>query len=186
MLAGDRPGRRWSRPMPLAEVVRAAASEVPDYERVSTARIAPVRLKADAVTGTMHLLAELIENATTYAPAQTRVLVAGEPAPSGYEITVADVGPGMTEDDLATAHAVLADPAPHPSGTWWGLYAAGRLAAALGIHVRLRNAEAGGLQVSVILPPALLAGDDDDGAAAVPGDATTEFPAISAEVAGRS
>ncbi|AGZ40783.1 sensor histidine kinase [Actinoplanes friuliensis] len=183
MLAGDLPGRRWNRPVPLADVVRAAASEVPEFERVSTSRIAPVHLTGAAVTGTMHLLAELIENATTFAPAQTRVRVTGEPAPVGYEVTVADVGPGMTDDDLATAYAVLSDPSPRPGGTWWGLYATGRFAERLGIEVRLRNAPGGGLEASVIIPAALLV--DAEAAEAVPDDATGEMPAIAGGV-GRS
>ncbi|MEV6637243.1 nitrate- and nitrite sensing domain-containing protein [Actinoplanes sp. NPDC051470] len=156
LLSGDLPGRRWSRPVPLADVVRAAASEVPEYERVSTSRIAPVNLEGDAVTATMHLLAELIENATTFAPAQTRVRVSGEPTPDGYEITVADVGPGMTDDDLATAHAVMTDPAPRPGGTWWGLYSAGRFADRLGVTIRLHNAPGGGLVATVTVPANLL------------------------------
>jgi K+-sensing histidine kinase KdpD len=159
LLSGDLPGRRWSRPVPLADVVRAAASEVPEYERVSTSRIEPVHLDGEAVTGTMHLLAELIENATTFAPAQTRVRVSGERAPAGYEITIADVGPGMTDDDLATAHAVMNDPEPRPGGTWWGLYTAGRFADRLGIEIRLRNAAAGGLLASVTVPATLLAAE---------------------------
>ncbi|MFG1603835.1 nitrate- and nitrite sensing domain-containing protein [Actinoplanes sp. NPDC049265] len=159
MLGGDLPGRRWRRPVALADVVRAAASEVPEYERVSTSRIEPVHLAGEAVTGTMHLLAELIENATTFAPAQTRVRVSGERAPAGYEITIADVGPGMTDDDLATAHAVLTDPAPRPGGTWWGLYSAGRFADQLGIGIQLHNAPGGGLLASVTVPAELLAAE---------------------------
>jgi anti-sigma regulatory factor (Ser/Thr protein kinase) len=163
-LAGGAPGRRWSRPMPMAEVVRAAAAEISEYGRVSTARIDPVALAGPAITDVMHLLAELIENAATFAPAETRVRVVGERHGIGYRITVTDVGPGMTGDDLATAARVLADPEPPAGGTWWGLYAAGRFAARSGVVIALHNGPDGGLVADVDLPVALIspAGSDDD------------------------
>jgi signal transduction histidine kinase len=156
-LTGGTPGRSWRRPVPLGEIVRAAASEVTEYARVSTSQIEPADLAGTAVTDLMHLLAELIENATTFAPAQTRVRVTGAPAPAGYTVTVTDVGPGMTDDDLATAHLVMSDPAPPASGTWWGLYAAGRFADRQGLSVRLSNGPGGGLVAEVTIPATLLA-----------------------------
>jgi signal transduction histidine kinase len=156
-LTGGTPGRRWRRPVPLGEIVRGAASEVPEYARVSTSQIEPAYLAGTAVTDLMHLLAELIENATTYAPAQTRVRVTGARQPTGYAVTVADVGPGMTDDDLSTARLVMNDPTPPASGTWWGLYAVGRFADRHGLSVRLSNAPVGGLVAEVAIPEALLA-----------------------------
>ncbi|BCY10706.1 nitrate- and nitrite sensing domain-containing protein [Actinoplanes sp. L3-i22] len=161
-LAGGTPGRRWSRPMPLGEVVRAAAAEISEYGRVSTSRIDPVALAGPAITDLMHLLAELVENAATFAPAETRVRVLGERHGIGYRITVTDVGPGMTEDDLATAARVLADPEPPAGGTWWGLYAAGRFAARSGIAITLHNGPDGGLIAGVDLPAALISPVDSD------------------------
>jgi K+-sensing histidine kinase KdpD len=118
------------------------------------------------VTDLMHLLAELIENGTTFAPAETRVRVTGAPGPDGYRITVTDVGTGMDDDDLVTAAAVLAAEDPPPGGTWWGLYAAGRFAARHGITVSLRNGTDGGLTAEVTVPAALLSpAEEADGAA---------------------
>jgi anti-sigma regulatory factor (Ser/Thr protein kinase) len=156
ILAGGTPGRRWRRPVPLAEVVRAAASEITEYGRVSTSQVEPVQLDGVAVTDLMHLLAELIENATTFAPAETRVRVTGSHQATGYHITISDVGPGMTPDDLATAAQVMADPAPPPGGTWWGLYSVGRFAARRDITVALRNGLDGGLVAEVTVPAALV------------------------------
>jgi anti-sigma regulatory factor (Ser/Thr protein kinase) len=155
-LAGGTPGRRWRRPVPLAEVVRAAASEITEYARVSTSQVEPVQLDGVAVTDLMHLLAELIENATTFAPAETRVRVTGSHHGTDYRIAITDVGPGMTDDDLATAAQVMTDPAPPAGGTWWGLYSAGRFAARRGITVSLRNGLDGGLLAEVIVPAALI------------------------------
>lgn len=155
-LAGGTPGRRWRRPVPLAEVVRAAASEITEYGRVSTSQVEPVQLDGTAVTDLMHLMAELIENATTFAPAETRVRVTGSHQATGYRVTITDVGPGMTEDDLATAAQVMADPAPPAGGTWWGLYSVGRFAARRDITVVLRNGLDGGLVAEVTVPAGLI------------------------------
>jgi signal transduction histidine kinase len=155
-LAGGVPGRRWHRPVPISEVIRGAASEVNDYGRVSTSQVEPVLLAGVAVTDLMHLLAELIENGTTFAPAETRVRVTGATDTAGYRITVTDVGPGMDEDDLARAVEVLTDPSPPTGGTWWGLYAAGRFAARHDIAVALHNGADGGLTAEVTVPATLL------------------------------
>lgn len=155
-LAGGTPGRRWRRPVPLGEVVRAAASEITEYGRVSTSQVEPALLDGVAVTDLMHLLAELVENAATFAPAETRVRVTGVHQADGYRITVTDVGPGMTEDDLTTAAQVMADPAPPAGGTWWGLYSVGRFAARRGITVALHNGLDGGLVADVTVPAAMI------------------------------
>ncbi|KUL25502.1 sensor histidine kinase [Actinoplanes awajinensis] len=172
-LSGGTPGRRWSGPVPLADVVRAAASEISEHGRVSTSRIEPVTLAGPAVTDLMHLLAELIENAATFAPAETRVRVTGARVAAGYRLVVSDVGPGMTDDDLATAARVLAAADPPDGGTWWGLYAAGRFAARAGrwpggegsrqdVAVTLRNGPDGGLDAEVLVPAALIGAVTDE------------------------
>jgi hypothetical protein len=178
-LAGGTPGRRWRRPVPLTEVVRAAASEITEYGRVSTSQVEPARLDGVAVTDLMHLLAELIENATTFAPAETRVRVTGSHQATGYRVMISDVGPGMTEDDLATAAQVMADPAPPAGGTWWGFYTVGRFAARRGITVALRNGLDGGLVAEVSVPadlisPALPATGDEP----APGDRALDDPTL--------
>jgi len=155
-LAGGTPGRRWRRPVPIGEVVRGAASEINEYGRVATSNVEPAALTGAAVTDLMHLLAELIENAATFAPAETRVRVTGSHQATGYAITVTDVGPGMSEDDLVTAAEVMADPNPPAGGTWWGLYTVGRFAARRGISVALRNGADGGLTAAVTVPATLL------------------------------
>ncbi|MGW4946164.1 sensor histidine kinase [Actinoplanes sp. NPDC004185] len=155
-LAGGTPARRWRRPVPIGEVVRGAASEISEYGRVSTSQVEPVLLAGAAVTDLMHLLAELIENGTMFAPAETRVRVTGSADETGYHLTVTDVGPGMDADDLVTAAQVLAEEDPPAGGTWWGLYAVGRFAARHGIGVDLHNGADGGLAAEVTVPAALI------------------------------
>ncbi|MET0495662.1 MAG: nitrate- and nitrite sensing domain-containing protein [Actinoplanes sp.] len=169
-LTGGTPGRRWTKPVPLVEVVRAAAAEVPDFERVSTAQVEPGALAGPVVTDVMHLLAELIENAVTFSPAETRVRVSGRRDAEGYLLTVSDHGPGMTEDDLQNATEVLAATTPPATHAWDGLYAAGRLAARAGIAVGLRNGDDGGLIAELSLPGTLLTDASST---------TAEFPSLS-------
>jgi signal transduction histidine kinase len=162
-LAGGTPGRRWRRPMPLVEVARGAAAEVADYMRVST-QVEPAALAGNAVTDVMHLLAELIDNATTYSSPDTRVRVSGaRDMHGGYTFVVTDVGPGMSDLDLATAEEVMADPEPPADGLWWGFHAVGRFAARHDITVRLEPGTAGGLAATVGLPAALIADPGEDG-----------------------
>ncbi|MEU4245537.1 nitrate- and nitrite sensing domain-containing protein [Actinoplanes sp. NPDC026619] len=163
-LAGGTPGRRWRRPMPLAEVARGAGAEIADYVRVSTGQVAPAGLAGSAITDVMHLLAELIDNATTYSPPDTRVRVGGvRDADGGYTFTITDVGPGMSELDLATAEEVMADEEPPADGVWWGFHAIGRFAARHDITVRLEAGAGGGLVATVVLPADLITDPGDDG-----------------------
>lgn len=155
-LTGGTPGRRWTRPVPLVDVVRAAAAEVAGFERVSTAQVEPAQLAGASVADLMHLLAELIENAVAFSPADTRVGVSGRSAGDRYVLTVTDHGPGMTEDDLRIAAEVLSTATPPATDTWQGLYAAGRLADRAAMTVHLRNGDDGGLLAEVHLPSALL------------------------------
>ena len=163
-LAGGAPGRQWREPAPIGEVVRGAAAEVADYVRVSTAQVEAAGLAGDAVTEVTHLLAELIDNAVTYSPAETRVRVGGDRAEDGgYTVTIADAGPGMSDLDLANARQVMDDPEPPGGGVWWGFYAIGRFAARRGIDVRLYRGPSGGLVAEVGLPADLVTDPEPDG-----------------------
>jgi anti-sigma regulatory factor (Ser/Thr protein kinase) len=164
ILAGGRPGRRWRRPVPLVQVVRGAAAEVADYVRVATAQVQPAGLAGPAVTDVTHLLAELIDNATTYSPPETRVRVSGcRNDDGGYTVTVTDAGPGMSDLDLATAHQVMSDAEPPGDGVWWGFYAVGRFAARQNITVQVDRGATGGVVAEVVLPSDLLTDPGDGG-----------------------
>ncbi len=73
ILSGAVPSRSWSGPVPVVDVIRAAAAEVEDYTRVTVISDAIEAVLASAVTDMIHLLAELIENATLCSPSSTRV-----------------------------------------------------------------------------------------------------------------
>jgi signal transduction histidine kinase len=110
VLSGAEPVRRWSQPVPLVRVIRAAAAEIEDYTRVVVMPMPDAEVAGQAVSDVVHLLAELIENAAVFSPPGTRVQVTGEPTPHGYLLEIEDQGIGMTEEELAKANEQLANP----------------------------------------------------------------------------
>jgi signal transduction histidine kinase len=164
VLSGAEPVRRWSDPVPLPRVLRAASAEIEDYNRVGVMPMADVRVVGHAVSDVVHLLAELIENAAAFSPPGTRVQVSGEPAAHGYLLEIEDQGIGMSDEELAEANQQLARPASIDlaGAQRLGFYVVGRLAARHGVKVRLRRSWFGGVAALVLLPSALLGGPETE------------------------
>jgi signal transduction histidine kinase len=164
VLSGAEPVRRWSDPVPLPRVIRAASAEIEDYNRVGVMPMADVRVVGHAVSDVVHLLAELIENAAAFSPPGTRVQVSGEPAAHGYLLEIEDQGIGMSEEELEEANEQLARPASIDlaGAQRLGFYVVGRLAARHGVKVRLRRSWFGGVAALVLLPSALLGGPETE------------------------
>ena len=157
VLAGEEAGRRWNTPVPLVDVLRAAASEVEQYERVELAGIPEVEVVGAAVTDLVHLLAELLENATSFSSPQTRVLVNATRLPDGRVLVeIHDKGIGLTADDFAEINEKLSEP-PTVDATIsrrMGLFVVGRLSQRHDIRVQLRpSGESAGTTSLVMLPP---------------------------------
>jgi hypothetical protein len=159
LLAGHEGGRRWDDPAPLADVARAAASEIEQFGRVKV-RIPPGITVAGAVVSDIaRLLAELIENATTFSPADTPVrVVATEPRTGGVLIEVADAGVGISAERMAELNERLQRPpvVDVQVARHMGLYAVGRLAERHGAKVRLRAGTVSGTVALVWLPDSLI------------------------------
>jgi hypothetical protein len=157
VLSGDAPPRRWAQPMPLVEVVRAAVAEVEDYNRVELLPIDDIGLAGQAVSDVVHLLAELIENATSFSPPGTKVQIAGSSISSGYVLEIEDRGLGMSDEELVEANDRLADPpiVDFALSRMLGLYVVARLAQRYNIKVQLRHSWYGGITALVLLPPSL-------------------------------
>jgi Nitrate and nitrite sensing/Histidine kinase-, DNA gyrase B-, and HSP90-like ATPase/HAMP domain len=164
VLSGAEPVRRWSDPVPLPRVIRAASAEIEDYNRVGVMPMDDVRVVGHAVSDVVHLLAELIENAAAFSPPGTRVQVSGEPAAHGYLLEIEDQGIGMSDEELAEANEQLARPASIDlaSAQRLGFYVVGRLAARHGIKVRLRRSWFGGVAALVLMPQPLLGGPETE------------------------
>ena len=148
VLAGHDASRRWNQPVALVDVLRAAVSEIEQYERV-TLNVQPgISVRGHAVNDVVHLLAELAENATTFSSAETPVVIAGHLLSSGgVLLDITDHGVGMGAEEMAHANWRLDNPpvVDVAVSRRMGLFVVARLAARHGIRVRLRPAGTGGL-----------------------------------------
>ncbi|MFU8851989.1 nitrate- and nitrite sensing domain-containing protein [Micromonospora sp. SL1-18] len=158
ILAGAPPGRGWRSPVAAVDVVRGAISEVESYDRVDVGEVQPAGVLGRAVGDVIHLLAELIENATAFSPPGTRVDVTGRSVPDGYAIEITDHGLGMSPQALADGNHKLSrapefDPA---DSARLGLFVVARLAARHGVRVELRLATPAGTTATVLLPADLM------------------------------
>ncbi|MFG1949417.1 nitrate- and nitrite sensing domain-containing protein [Nonomuraea sp. NPDC048826] len=160
VLAGQEAARKWSEPVPLVDVARASLSEVENYERVQIQIPSGVQVAGPAVTDTVHLLAELIENAISFSPRESKVQVSSQPAEGGVLVTINDQGIGMSPEELAQANWRLANPpvVDVAVSRRMGLFVVGRLALRHGVRVQLKQRERGGLSAMVLLPAMLLIG----------------------------
>ena len=155
VLAGHDSSRRWNQPVPLVDVLRAAISEIEQYERV-TLNVQPgIAVRGQAVNDVVHLLAELAENATSFSSADTPVNVSGHLLTSGgVLLDISDLGVGMGTEEMAHANWRLDNPpvVDVAVSRRMGLFVVARLAARHGIRVRLRPATGVGLTALVWLP----------------------------------
>jgi signal transduction histidine kinase len=162
VLAGEEPGRRWDQPVPLVDVLRAASSEVEQYERIELSGVPEAEIHGRAVTDLVHLLAELLENATTFSSPQTKVRVTATRLPDGrVMIEIHDKGIGLTAEDFADINHKLANPPTVDAAISqrMGLFVVGRLSDRHGIRVQLRpSGEQAGTTSLVMLPDAITHG----------------------------
>lgn len=159
VLSGSAPGRRWRRPVPVADVVASAVGEIEAYARVEVPPMPPVGVAADAVADVVHLIAELVENATVFSPPDTRVTMRTARADCGFVLQIDDRGLGFDAGQLAEAERTIRnpggfDPTRHDR---LGLYVVGRLAARHGIEVAFGPSPYGGTTAVVTLPEGVLA-----------------------------
>jgi signal transduction histidine kinase len=158
ILAGAPPGRGWSSPVRMVDVMRGAIAEVEDYARVAVATRSQAALSGSAVADVIHLLAELIENAATLSPPYTSVRVSGDTVANGFAIEVEDRGLGMNSQRLAELNERLASPPEfNPSDSeQLGLFVVSQLAKRHGIRVTLKASPYGGTAAIVLIPRQLV------------------------------
>ncbi|MBU2669558.1 nitrate- and nitrite sensing domain-containing protein [Actinoplanes bogorensis] len=179
ILAGAAPGRGWRNPVPVIDVVRGAISEVEDYKRIDIRSVESASVLGRAVGDVIHLLAELLENAASFSPPQTRVQVTGQVLPHGYGVEIEDRGLGMTSEAIEEANRRLVEPPefdPTDSARL-GLFVVAQLANRHGIKVSLRPSAFGGVTAIVLVPADLIISATP--AAALPaGGSTGERPLV--------
>lgn len=185
VLAGTEHVQHTAGPVPLVDVVRAAVSEIERYERVRIAALPPhAHIAGFAADDLSHLLAELMENATSFSPPDLPVEVSGWLLENGeVMLSVQDEGIGMTGERLERLNSRLSDFDPEVTydaeaeeGLGLGLYVVARLAHRHGVRVRLREQKQGGIAAVVVLPDPLLAPATPD---AVPASVAGGTPAYS-------
>jgi anti-sigma regulatory factor (Ser/Thr protein kinase) len=158
VLAGEAPDRSWSGPVSVVDVMRAAAAEVEDYKRVIVRSDVEEAVAAPAVTDMIHLLSELIENATLFSPSSTKVDVRAESVANGFVIEIEDRGLGIPPQQLTEINERLADPPEIDlaDADRLGLFVAGRLAARHDVGVSLAPSAYRGTKAVVVLPDSVV------------------------------
>lgn len=159
VLSGAGQARQWSDAIPILDVVRAASGEIADFARVNCVGFeSEVAVAGHAVADVTHLVAELLENATTFSPPGTPVVVAGMLAERRFVVSITDEGIGMSDQQLAAANALLQEPPPPglSLSRTLGLHVVAHLARRYGIRVQLRRAATNGVTAIVALPASIL------------------------------
>jgi signal transduction histidine kinase len=159
ILSGDTPARPRTGPVPVVDVIRAAVSEIEDYKRVTVRTDTEETVAAAAATDMIHMLAELIENATMFSPSSTRVEVRAQRVANGFAIEVEDQGLGIAPDQLPEINERLANPPDFDLADTdrLGLFVTGRLAARHGVQVVLSPSAYRGIKAVVLLPDSIVA-----------------------------
>ncbi|MGH3411176.1 MAG: sensor histidine kinase, partial [Streptosporangiaceae bacterium] len=154
ILSGAAPGRAWREPVPVIDVIRGAMAEVEDYKRVSVLTRSEDSITGAAVADMIHLLAELIENATLFSPSGTRVEVRAGRVANGFAVEIDDRGLGVEPAQLGEINRQLASPPDFDlaNADRLGLFVGGKLAARHGVRVSLRTSPYGGTTAIVLMP----------------------------------
>jgi signal transduction histidine kinase len=187
VLAGhEEAARRWTEPAAVVDVLRAAISEIEQYERVLVDVQPGLAMRGQAISDTVHLLAEILENATAFSATDTRVNVTGRSLSSGgFLLEITDTGVGMTSDELADENWRLDNPpvVDVAVSRRMGLFVVGRLAARHNIRVRLRPSDSGGLTALVWIPDSLIVPRSDEPGAWQRRAGITSLPGLPAPAA---
>ncbi|MFE6623439.1 sensor histidine kinase [Streptomyces sp. NPDC057740] len=166
VLGGAVSRRQWSNPVSMTEVLRSAIAEVEQYSRVKLVPPIDGTLRGHAVADVIHLLAELVENATVFSAPHTQVLLRANLVTSGLAVEVEDRGLGMPVGEQNRMNALLTDPdqvnvASLLADGRIGLFVVSQLAKRHGIHVRLQTNIYGGVQAVLVVPQGLLGADPE-------------------------
>jgi signal transduction histidine kinase len=163
ILSGSTPGRGWNDPVPVVDVLRAAVAEVEDYVRVDVVSESRDLVAGSVVNDVIHLVAELVENATVFSPPNTRIEVRADRVGAGLVAEIEDRGLGLDAEDLDDLNRTLASPPEFDlaDSHQLGLFVVGRLAARHNIKVSLRPSVYGGLTAVLLLPFGVIVREED-------------------------
>ncbi|WP_405791253.1 ATP-binding protein [Streptomyces sp. NBC_00029] len=180
VLGGAASRRQWTRPIDLSEVLRSSVAEVEQYTRVKVVPPAGGSVRGHAVADVVHLLAELVENATVFSAPDTDVVLRAERVTAGIAVEVEDRGLGMPAEEQHRMNALLGDPDQVSvrhllADGRIGLFVVSALARRHGIAVELKSNIYGGVLAVLVLPQELLGAQAPTAADAAGGSRTTAW-----------
>lgn len=163
ILAGEQPGRQWRKPVRMIDILRASVAETEQYVRVKVNPVPETALVGAAVADTIHLLAELVDNATAFSSPRSQVQVHCSQVPQGVVVEIEDHGLGMNPEDRIRANEMLTNPPEFDAMSLrgesrLGLFVVARLADRRKIRVELRESPYGGTLALVLIPQDVVAG----------------------------
>ncbi|MFC7343290.1 sensor histidine kinase [Saccharopolyspora griseoalba] len=167
VLGGSMPRRQWSKPVAMYTVLRSAVAEVEHYARVKVIPPVDGTLHGHAVADVIHLIAELVENATSFSEPDTQVTLNTQRVTAGLAIDIRDRGLGMPQQDRMTLNKLLSNPEEADREAQLrdgriGLYVVAQLAHRHQIGVELANNMYGGTDAHVVIPASLLGATEDE------------------------
>lgn len=162
ILGGGKLGRQWRNAVSLVDLVRSAVAEAEQYTRVTVGRVPNVLVDGRAVADLVHLLAELIDNATSFSPPGARIEVRGNPAGKGVVVEVEDQGLGMERERRDTVNEMFRKPPDFgimalSEDARIGFFVVAHLAHQHDIRVNLQESSYGGVRAGVLIPSDLIA-----------------------------
>ncbi|MFE2476325.1 ATP-binding protein [Streptomyces sp. NPDC059389] len=180
VLGGAASRRQWTRPIDLSEVLRSSVAEVEQYTRVKVVPPAGGTVRGHAVADVVHLLAELVENATVFSAPDTDVVLRAERVTAGIAVEVEDRGLGMPAAEQHRMNALLVDPDQVSvrhllADGRIGLFVVSALARRHGIAVELKSNIYGGVLAVLVLPQELLGAEAPSAADALGGSRATSW-----------
>ncbi len=154
VLAGEETPRRFRQPVTMHQLLQAAGSEIEDFARIELGTVDEASIEGGVASDVAHLLAELLENASSFSPPTSKIQVHGRVRTTGYALAIVDQGIGMGEADLVSANSRLADPAEfdRAPSAFLGHFVVGHLAKRHDIHVQLIESPYGGITAQLHLP----------------------------------
>lgn len=166
LLGGEEPGRKWRNPVPLSAMIRGAISETEEYARVQIGRVSKVAIVGNVVADLIHLIAELVENATSFSPPESRVEVTGTVVGRGVCVEVTDQGLGMASEQLEQINAMLQTPPDFSvedlsQDSRMGLLVVSQIAQRHELSIRLRESDYGGIRAIVLMPTSLTVREEE-------------------------
>jgi signal transduction histidine kinase len=159
VLAGAELRQRSGEPVAVLDVLRAAVSEIEDYQRVTIQPEPRALVSGLAVNDIVHLVAELLDNATAYSDPESNVTLSARLTDDGgLVIEICDEGTGIPRARLVEINQRLAAPPPVDVSVsrQMGLFVVGRLASRHGLTVQLASPDGSGVTVTVTLPRELV------------------------------